>query len=305
MILSYSHPYCLPFTTIFIRTISVDYEQLDSLLCRSGFTNSHKKDEETDVSCFPGSTNQFVFKLDRYLASLKQTNGIMPEFVVNATDGILAHLECRMQDISTVLSGRDALKVGYTCVASEYCFSPVDTDAKGGSVLQQSGMMPRCIESGEADQYAAHCKMMRSIGCEIEIAEPQTFNGVTVSLGPQIIIKPDAACFLSDYSTLFPSPEKIKISARSSLVVSGPGVEIESLDLDGALVVKGKKGLDEQVITGKVIKNDGWSIISAGDSVIKSMRGYYLEKNDTETVVFSESLMETVARFTACGSVGK
>lgn len=227
----------------------------------------------------------------------------MPEFVVKAEQGTLAHLECRMQDISTVLSGRDALKVGYTCVASEYCFSPVDTDAQAGSTLQEMGTMPRCIESGEADQYAAHCKMMRSIGCEIDEMEPQTFNGVTVSVAPQIIIKPDAACFPSDYKALFPNPEKIKISARSSLVVSGPGVIIDSLDLDGALVVQGNEGVVEEVIKNKVVKNEGWSIVADEDSVVENVakRGYRLEKKDTETVVFSETFLDTMERLATCG----
>jgi hypothetical protein len=282
----------------------LDYNQLDPLLRKSGYTFGDQKDEKTGFSSFPGSTNQFVFNLERYLDNLERTTGIMPEFVVkHKINPDQAHLECRMQDFSTILSGRDALKVGYTCVPSDYCFSPVDTTAEDGSTMQRKGMMSRCIASGEANQYGAHCKMMRAIGCEVDDARPQTFHGVTVSLGPQIIIKPDAACFLSDYSSIFPNPEKIVISARSSLVISGPGVVIESLDLDGALVVEGKEGVEEQVVKNRVIKNLGWVVVKEEDSVDENiaMRGYRLEKKDTETVVFSETLMDVVANRFTCG----
>lgn len=281
----------------------MDYEQFDPLLRSSGHTFGDQKEDATGFSPFPGSTNQFVFKLDRYLATLERTNGIMPEFVAKAENDTSAHLECRMQDISSVLSGRDALKVGYTCVPTEHCFSPVDTTAENGSIRQRTGLSPRCASSAEADQYAAHTKLMRSIGCVIEDSGTQTFHGVTVAVGPQIVIKPDAACFPSDYATLFPNPEKIKISSRSSLVVSGPGIVIESLELDGALVIEGKEGLEEQVIENLVVKNDGWSIVEDDDSVVEdvAMRGYRLEKKGTKTAVFSETFLDTVTRLSTCG----
>ena len=282
----------------------MDYDQLDPLLRSSGYTFGDQKDEKTGFSSFPGSTNHFVFNLERYLDNLERTTGIMPEFVAKHADNPRqAHLECRMQDVSTILTGRDALKVGYTCVPSDCCFSPVDTSAKKGSTLQRKGMMPRCIASAEADQYAAHCKMIRAIGCEVDMARPLTFHGVTLSFGPQIIIKPDAACFLSDYASIFPNPEKIIISARSSLVISGPGVVIESLDLDGALVVEGKEGVEEQVVKNRVIKNLGWVIVEEEDSVDENItvRGYRMEKKDTETVCFSKTLMDVVANRFKCG----
>lgn len=286
-----------------LRTICADYEEFDRLLRASGYTYGDQKVETTGCSPFPASTNQFVFNLKRYLATLDHTNGIMPEFAVKAKDGTCAHLECRMQDISSVLSGRDALKVGYTCVRKEHCFSPVDTSADIGSIRQRTGLIPRCAASGEADYYAAHTKLMRSIGCDIEDSEMQTFRGVTVAVGPHVIIKPDTACFPSDYSTLFPYPEKIKITARSSLVVSGPGVVIESLDLDGALVIEGKEGVEEQVIKNLVVQNDGWTVVRDEDSVVEdvAMRGYRLAKKDTKTVVFSMTFLDTVTRLSACG----
>jgi UDP-sugar pyrophosphorylase len=282
------------------RTISVDYEQFDPLLRAHGYTNGDEADEATGYSPFPGSTNhQFVFNLKRYLA----IKGTVPEFVVKAKDGASAHLECRMQDISSILTGRDALKVGYTCVPTEHCFSPVDTTAEDGAKLQQSGMIPRCAASGEADQYAVHAKLMRSIGCEVEMGETDTFNGVSASPAPQIIIKPDTACFPGDYSTLFPHPERIKISSRSSLVVSGPGVVIESLTLDGALVIEGNEKVEEQVVKNLVVKNDGWTIVKDDDCVVEdiAMRGYHLEKKETKKVVFSETILDKVARLSKCG----
>lgn len=296
---SISHT-CRIIAVFHFRTISVDYEQLEALTKQCG---GDSPDEATGFSQFPGATNQFVVNIGRYVANLEQTNGILPEFVVRAEHGTLAHLECRMQDLSTILSGRDALKVGYTCLPQENCYSPVDTSSKDGVTLQQKGLKPRCIESGEADQYAAHAHMMRLIGCNVEEKESQTFNGIDVAIAPQIIIHPDVALFASDYSKLFPYPERIKISSRSSLVVSGSQVTIESLTLDGALVVKGNDISEEQFIENKVVKNDGWVVVADEDSIIDNVdkRGYRIEKKETETICFEESLLDTMTRLSTCG----
>lgn len=81
----------------------------------------------------------------------------------------------------------------------------------------------------------------------------------------------------------------MKISATSSLVVSGSGVTIESLDLDGALVIECEEGATG-AIRNLVVKNKGWTKVadeSSADETIK-MRGYHLKKEETRTIVFKK-----------------
>jgi hypothetical protein len=78
---------------------------------------------------------------------------------------------------------------------------------------------------------------------------------------------------------------------------------IESLTLDGALVIEGNEKVEEQVVKNLVVKNDGWTIVKDDDCVVEdiAMRGYHLEKKETKKVVFSETILDKVARLSKCG----
>ena len=118
--------------------------------------------------------------------------------------------------------------------------------------------------------------MLRSIGCTVEDAAEVSYNGIKVVPGPAIVIKSKVACCPAELKKLFPSPEKVKISSRSTLVITGTGVTIESLDLDGALVVNknGKK------IANMIEINDGWVQVPVKDHEDEKirMRGFVIEK---------------------------
>lgn len=86
------------------------------------------------------------------------------------------------------------------------------------------------------------------------------------------------------------NPSAVNISGRSSLVVKGEGLTIESLDLDGALVIECEAGATG-VIRNLVVRNKGWVKVPVDDSesseVIK-MRGYRMDKLETRTIVFKK-----------------
>jgi len=278
------------------RTINVEYNQLDPLLRSSGFPDGDVNDEKTGFSPFPGNINQLLFKLEPYSAALEKTKGIMPEFVnpkyKDAEKTVFkkpTRLECMMQDFPTVLEGEEAKKVGFTSIASDLCFSPVKNATKDGVALQKNGTHPGVAASGEADQYAAVRKIMQSIGCDITDAKPATYSGITIVPGPEIVLKPSFVSCPADYKVKFPNPSSIKISARSSLVINGSGVVIESLDLDGALVIDCEEGASG-VISDLVVKNDGWKKVRDGsrDNEIIRMRGYHLDKVETKTITVTK-----------------
>lgn len=281
-----------PLSFLMFRTINVEYNQLDPLLRANGQPEGDVNDGKTGFSPFPGNINQLLFELDGYSAALERTKGIMPEFVnpkyqdsTKTTFKKPTRLECMMQDFPTVLKGDEAKRVGFTSVAADLCFSPVKNATADGVALQEKGTQPGTAASGEADQYHAHRKILRSFGCVIEEDEEQTFAGIKVKLSPAVVLKPSFAVCPGECKVKFPTPEKVKISARSTLIVRGNGAVIESLDLDGALVVDCGYG-ESCVIKDQVVKNGGWEFVvdeTSEDEVIK-MRGYRLVRKETKVI---------------------
>ena len=60
--------------------INVEYNQLDALL-KSKWNPDGDIAKEDGYSHFPGNTNTLVFKIPEYYANLKETRGVIPEFV--------------------------------------------------------------------------------------------------------------------------------------------------------------------------------------------------------------------------------
>jgi len=277
------------------RTINVEYNQLDPLLRANGYPDGDVNDEKTGFSPFPGNINQLLFQLKPYTKAIERTQGAMPEFVnpKYADDAKTifkkpTRLECMMQDFPTILNSEESKWVGFTSIAAELCFSPVKNATADGVKLQSKGTAPGVAATGEADQYAATRKIMTSIGCKIEDAEPVEFEGIKVVAGPEVVLKPSFVVCPAEYKKHFPDPSKIKISSRSSLIIKGEGITVESLDLDGALVIESEEGASG-VVRDLVVRNKGWKKVgdksSASEEFIQ-IRGYHLEKVETENVVF-------------------
>jgi len=281
------------------RTINVEYNQLDPLLQANGFPDGDVNDKDTGFSPFPGNINQLLFQLESYSKVLDRTKGAMPEFVnpkyADAEKNIFkkpTRLECMMQEFPSQLEGEDTKRVGFTSFASDLCFSPVKNAIKDGVALQEKGTHPGVAASGEADQYAAFRNIMRSIGCNIEDAAPSTFSGIKVVAGPEVVLKPSFVLCAQNYKEKFPQPENVKISSRSSLVIQGSGIIIESLDLDGALIIECEDGASGIVRDVKV-NNKGWEKVAVDDSSADDeyiqIRGYKLNKIETQKIIFKKN----------------
>ena len=261
------------------------------------FKNGDVNDEKTNFSPFPGNINQLLFNIKSYNEVLERTKGVMPDFVnpkySDAEKTIFkkpTRLECMMQDFPTVLNADECKKVGFTQVAAELCFSPVKNSVADAAALQGKGSPPGSALTGEADQYAAQRIMMRARGCHVEDAEPETYNGVTATVGPCIVLKSDFVCCPGEYNIKFPTPDKVKISSRSTLIVRGPGVIIESLDLDGTLIIDVERG-EEAIVRDLVVKNDGWvrHAVTETNNELVAMRGFKIERKDQKNVEVGKS----------------
>lgn len=283
------------------RTINVEYNQLDPLLRASqDFPNGDANDETTGFSPFPGNINQLLFHLPQYHKVLERTKGSMPEFVnpkyadeSKTNFKKPTRLECMMQEFPTVLTGEEATQVGFTSVAADMCFSPVKNATTDGVALQSKGTHPGVAASGEADQYAAIRQILKSIGCNIKEGPQTSHLGIDVVLSPQIVFTPNFVSFPGEYKAKFPNPSAVKISSRSSLIIRGNGnVIIDSLDLDGALIIDCQQNNGSPcVIRDLVVQNEGWKIETASKddcqkNEIIRMRGYTINKVETKTIFF-------------------
>jgi UDP-sugar pyrophosphorylase len=265
----------------------VEYNQLDPLLRSTQDFATGDVNDESGFSPFPGNINQLVFQADGYHKILERTQGIMPDFVnpkyKDDTKTVFkkpTRLECMMQDFPTVMDEDEGKKAGFTQISPELCFSPVKNSVVDGVNLQSKGIAAGTAATGEADQYAATRIMVRSLGCTVEDADEVDYNGIKVIPGPAIVIAPNVACCPGELKKVFSSPEKIKITSKSTLVVTSPGVVIESLDLDGALVVNGG-----EAICDLVVRNDGWIQVPVDANHPKEiirMRGFEMDRKDTE-----------------------
>ena len=143
---------------------------------------------------------------------------------------------------------------------------------------------PGTASSGEADVYRAHAqKLFLSGGCAVEFAENQLVAGQTLSLGPKVVLAPSTALTLADVAAIFHPNAGNKISARSTLVLTGRVTSVKGLDLDGALIVHVAKG-SEASIDGLVVKNAGhdFAMLSADDRSVAEclrIRGWQLVKH--------------------------
>jgi len=131
--------------------------------------------------------------------------------------------------------------------------------------------------------------ILRSIGCHVEDAPEETHDGIKAVLSPQIVFNPEFVTCPHEFANAFPNPDKVKISSRSTLIVKGPGqVVIESLDLDGALVISCPAG-ETLTVKDQVTKNAGWvrEPADAGSPEYIKMRGYKIVKKATTMLSFS------------------
>jgi len=271
---------------------NVEYNEVQGLLQSLGLPDH---DEATGQSPYPGNTNQILFKLSTYLSCLGESKGAVPEFInpkysdeTKTAFAAPTRLECMMQDLPKLMTDPN-VRVGHTMTERWISYSPVKSNLKQGAVLSSSGLPPMTASTGETDLYQANRALLRLSGMTVHDAPTHTFNGIAISPGPRVIFSPSFAVGIGDVI------HKVKhgsMSARSTLIVSGPDVCIENLDLDGTLIVRAVKGANVR-LQGLVVKNKGWALepLKGGGSRAPEelrVRGYQLVKYEQRLLEFTE-----------------
>eukprot|EP01039_Chlorochromonas_danica_P004185 gene4185-4598_t len=259
-------------------TINVEYNQLDPLLRSTISPEGDVNDPVSGMSPFPGNINQLVFRLEPYLAVLEKTHGLMPEFVnpkykdaTRTTFKKPTRLECMMQDYPKLLPNES--KVGFTNAPDWLCFSACKNNSADAAVAAASGIPAASPYTAECAQYHVYAELLRGLGAEVEEGEEVEILGVKAKPSPRIVIHPLTAAFPHELHSLFPHPENVEISSRSSLVVEGR-VVIEQLFLDGSLEIHGSSGGEEPLIVN-ISKQE--AVVNAGH-ILQVLTGKELDE---------------------------
>jgi UDP-sugar pyrophosphorylase len=245
-------------------------------------------DVTTGLSPYPGNINTLLFRLDPYLRTIRRTGGIMGEFVnpKYADEQKLkfkkpTRLECMMQDYPKVLP--PGARVGFTSAPAWLVYSPCKNNTADAAASVAAGVPAGCALTAESDQLHVHAELLSLLGAKVGQGATQSYLGISAPLLPALVLHPSFAIYASELTSRFPTPERVSISSRSSLVVSG-NVIIESLSLDGALLLEAGPGSVLLVRAGhhKII-NEGLQISAASVSKeIIAMRGYVFIKAGEE-----------------------
>lgn len=274
-----------------------------TLTAEGGDTASPK----SEYSPFPGNINTLVYNLPSYAEVLRKSHGTVPEFInPKYSDDTRrnfkkpARIESLMQDIA-LLFREDEYRVGGT-VFERFSYQPVKNSLEGAAALVDQGNAPYCAATGEADFYEMQRRRLKAVGVPLSYSsEPEVTvadDKVHCRLFPIIVL--DAQCATSGtleaLAHVFPTPERVDIDQRSTLIVHGR-VVIESLQLRGALTIRGPTdpAAPPLIVRDVSVRNAGWavhplpSIYGGGDahlSEVDRIRGFEIEKNATSMLDF-------------------
>jgi UDP-sugar pyrophosphorylase len=279
--------------------VNVEYNQLEPLLKASGLY------PEGDVN--DPAINQLIFSIPEYAAVLKRTGGLVPEFVnpkyADATKTKFkkpTRLECMMQDHPKVLGPES--KVGFTTFP-EWTYSPVKNSVDEARAKIAVGAPGRTAAEGELEYYSSAVSQLASIGVPKPTGAEGSLNvfGFSLKEPAHVVLYPSFAPTYSLLKKHFPSPENVKISSRSTVVIEGGNITIESLDVDGAVTIRNTGGDGSKVIIKSLkVNNAGVKLqplteeeqnksTPAGAAIPDSIRirGFKVVKGEEKVVEFS------------------
>lgn len=285
--------------------VPVEYNEIEPLLAKSSAAGAKGGAANGDVnqpngySAYPGNTNGILLAMAPYLEVLKATRGQVDEFVnPKYTDHSRTvfksstRLECLMQNVAWMYPA--AAPIGYVIYPPTYGYFPAKNDLATAAALSAKGVPPYAAATAEFAIYNAHAATLRAFGATVPLPVDRSFQGVLAPLGPAVVLHPSVAPCFSELRARLPSPELIRVSDRSTLLLSGRRVAILALQLDGALDISVCDAAT-LVVHSLAIVNEGWQFDELAPTVISAkecpdvlrMRGYTLRKRGCRCVAIT------------------
>ncbi|KAJ8459269.1 hypothetical protein OPV22_032195 [Ensete ventricosum] len=272
--------------------INVEYNQLDPLLRATGHPDGDVNCD-TGFSPFPGNINQLILELEPYFEELSKTRGAISEFVNPKYKGSTktsfkssTRLECMMQDYPKTLS--PSARVGFTVMDTWLAYAPVKNNPEDAAKVPK-GNPYHSATSGEMAIYRANSLILKKAGAQMADPITDVFNGQEVEVWPRITWSPRWGLTFSDVKRKVEA--ECSVSQISTLVINGQNVFLDSLSLDGTLIVN---AIDEAEVkvTGSV-QNKGWVLehIDYKDTSIPEktgIRGFRIQKIEQLELNYTE-----------------
>jgi UDP-sugar pyrophosphorylase len=242
-------------------TINVEYNQLDALFKASGLKD--EVDQKTGYSSYPGNINVLIFSIPEFNEELQRSGGVISEFVnpkyadkEKTTFQKPTRLECMMQDYPKLLA--PTVPVGFSEFERWTSFSAVKNNVKDAVGKQISTGAAESAASGEFDTYRSNRILLAAAGAEVTVdGKEEVYENIKVVGGARVVLAPSFGLTRTAIKQRIQG--KLRISDRSTLVLDGD-ITINSLDLDGTLVVRVAPGAS-LVIDDATIRNQGWHFV--------------------------------------------
>ena len=283
----------------FVGTVCADHRDLDDLLKSTNYFQGDQEHKSTGLSPFPGATRTMLMLLEVYDKVLQRTGGELPGSLTpkptRAPDkkSLLEPVRAtsRVTDISQILNPEESKLVGITRMEANFCYAPVKVSAAATAELRRRGMPVYTASTAEAAVYELHGRILRNMGCKVYVGLEEVYDDVALTLNPNLVLHPSFCLTISDYKDRFPDPSQVTISRRSTMVIRGAGVLIQTLHLDGCLLIDCDEGFSAKV-NGKVW-NLGWEIIPLpadynDPAPALGMRGYTIDRRDKKMIKAGE-----------------
>lgn len=218
-------------------TINVEYNQLSQVL-----KGGDPVDPKTGCSIYPGNTNALVLSVPEYVNTLRETKGLIAEFInpkySDATKTKFnspTRIECMMQDYPKLL--KDASRVGFTSLDRMISFTTCKNDLKTAATRSGNKLTPDCASSCENDLYLSNQMFLRLAGVSIrnhpEETGKKSYCGVSLNVGPRVLIAPSFATSLGELKERL-AGSKVDISPDSSVILANPEAKFGAVEIDGS-----------------------------------------------------------------------
>jgi len=279
-------------------TLNVEYNQLDPLL-KSTISPEGDVAGENGYSLFPGNINVLVVRNEPYVRILKETEGIIAEFVnPKYADAERNHfkkptrLETLMQDLPKLFTGGQ--RVGVSVFARSWCFSPNKNRLEDAAAKHAAGGPPESAATAESDFYAAGRLRLEKAGTELRVAKETLIRGVPYIDGPRVVLRPDFAMTLTEVD------EKItggSLTGSATLIVEGRGVRLDEVHIpDGAALVIHAHPDAEVTVRGPLKASGGFvredltqdAYEDPAVSSVLKMRGYFYRDQGVTKLMFDQ-----------------
>lgn len=263
-------------------TLNVEYNQLDALL-KAKYNPLGDVPNDKGLSDFPGNTNVLAFELTSYLETLKETKGLVSEFVnpkyADSQKTVFkspTRLECMMQDYPLLLTKNE--KVGFTSYPAWFAFATCKNNLVDSIARVEKGLSAESGFSVEQYVFNYHLKILTILNkLNILQGEPDKVNILgkqIIEFGPRIVASPGFAVTIKEFD------EKIKgvinITPKSSIILDNDAFIKGSIFVDGTLIVK------ESLEEGKYEKRDYITYEPLKENegqLFEQIRGYKFKKS--------------------------